>query len=45
MKKLALDMLAVESFATTPEAAGLRGTIAGRENTGGTFPLREHLAS
>jgi hypothetical protein len=38
MKKLALDTLTVESFATTPEAAGLRGTIDGREKTGGTSP-------
>ncbi|HEX8243131.1 MAG TPA: hypothetical protein VF541_06540 [Longimicrobium sp.] len=38
MKKLALDTLAVESFPTTPKAAGPRGTIDGRENTGGTTP-------
>jgi hypothetical protein len=38
MKKLNLDQLSVESFATTAETAGHRGTIAGRENTGGTTP-------
>jgi len=38
MKKLELDTLTVDSFATTPEATDVRGTIAGRENTGGTTP-------
>jgi len=28
MKKLSLDALRVDSFATTPEAATLRGTVA-----------------
>ena len=31
MKKLCLDTLTVDSFATTAGAANLRGTVAGRE--------------
>jgi len=34
MKKLKLDALAVESFATVSSAPRVRGTVAGRENTG-----------
>jgi hypothetical protein len=34
MKKLDLVRLSVESFATTAGAAGHRGTVAARENTG-----------
>ena len=34
MKKLSLDHLAVDSFATSPSAPRVRGTVAGRENTG-----------
>ncbi|HEX6748616.1 MAG TPA: hypothetical protein VF092_15065 [Longimicrobium sp.] len=33
MQKLNLDGLKVDSFATTSEAAGIRGTVAARENT------------
>jgi hypothetical protein len=34
MKKLQLDALTVESFATTGAMATVRGTVAARENTG-----------
>lgn len=33
MKKLRLDSLAVDSFATTAMATGTRGTVLGREGT------------
>jgi len=39
MKKLRLETLTVDSFATTAAAKKLRGTVAARENTGtGTCP-------
>jgi hypothetical protein len=38
MKKLDLDRLTVDSFATTDKASEVRGTIDGREKTGGTSP-------
>jgi len=34
MKKLSLDHLAVDSFATSPSAPRVRGTVAAREDTG-----------
>ena len=38
MKKLDLDRLTVDSFATTGKASEVRGTVVGRENTGNTCP-------
>jgi hypothetical protein len=38
MKKLNLDRLTVDSFATTDKTSEVRGTVAARENTGNTCP-------
>ncbi len=37
MKKLNLDRLTVESFATTTPDPRIRGTVAARENTGAGY--------
>jgi hypothetical protein len=38
MKKLQLDSLQVDSFATIDVAGETRGTVAGRENTAAAYP-------
>jgi hypothetical protein len=38
MKKLSLDCLTVDSFATTPEGAARRGTVVGQQRSLGPCP-------